>query len=118
MSFCDLYFVSVGLPLMATSKTIIIIISYLIHCAVLAIPWSPMSLPPAKDEQLGMLTCAFQFLMLETASRSLNSPYSVFNFFTTLTENADPPLGGGSQLGVPSRGALLGRVEQGGGKGP
>ncbi len=83
-------FVTCRAALMTTSKTIIIIISYPIPCAVLTIPWSPVSQPPAKDERLGLLTCVFQFLKLETTSRSLNSPYSVFSYFTTLTENADP----------------------------
>ncbi len=40
----------------------------------------------------------------------------LFQYFTTLTENADPLLGGGSHLGVPCGGALLIRFEQEEGK--
>ncbi len=55
-------------------------------------------------------TSSNRFLKILTEGAVATEAGSLFQYFTILTENADP-LGGDLHLGVPCRGALLGRVE-------
>ncbi len=56
------------------------------------------------------------FLETSTEGAVTTGAESLFQYFTTLTENADSLLRRGSHLGVPCEGALLGRVERERGK--